>query len=94
MAGQHQRPGSLDPLVADFRNRAGEQPPQRSPVLTGGLPACRRRCPIWCAAFCKEITWSELHVGSRDVLTDAGFAEVSHPAPAASSCASTSDQTA
>jgi hypothetical protein len=29
----------------------------------------------------KEITWGELHVGSRDVLADAGFAEVSHPSP-------------
>ncbi|MFJ2829974.1 GNAT family N-acetyltransferase [Streptomyces sp. NPDC087263] len=29
----------------------------------------------------KEITWGELHVGSRDVFADAGFAEVSHPSP-------------
>ncbi|MEP6665812.1 MAG: GNAT family N-acetyltransferase [Nocardioidaceae bacterium] len=29
----------------------------------------------------KEITWAELHVGSRDVFADAGFAEVSHPSP-------------
>jgi GNAT superfamily N-acetyltransferase len=29
----------------------------------------------------KEITWGELHVGSRDVFVDAGFAEVSHPSP-------------
>jgi hypothetical protein len=27
----------------------------------------------------KEITWGELHVGSRSILVDAGFAEVSHP---------------
>lgn len=26
-----------------------------------------------------EITWGELHVGSRDVFADAGFVEVSHP---------------
>jgi GNAT superfamily N-acetyltransferase len=29
----------------------------------------------------KEITWGELHVGSRQVFADAGFAEVSHPSP-------------
>ncbi|WP_405726818.1 GNAT family N-acetyltransferase [Streptomyces sp. NBC_01537] len=29
----------------------------------------------------KEITWGELHVGSRDVFADAGFTEVSHPSP-------------
>jgi GNAT superfamily N-acetyltransferase len=29
----------------------------------------------------KEITWGELHVGSRDVFADAGFAEASHPSP-------------
>ena len=27
----------------------------------------------------KEITWSELHVGSRGIFADAGFTEVSHP---------------
>ena len=27
----------------------------------------------------KEITWGELHVGSRQVFAEAGFAEVSHP---------------
>jgi hypothetical protein len=27
----------------------------------------------------KEITWDELHVGSRSVFEAAGFAEVSHP---------------
>jgi hypothetical protein len=26
-----------------------------------------------------EITWGELHVGSRDVFADAGFAEVNKP---------------
>lgn len=29
----------------------------------------------------KEITWGELHVGSRDVFAHAGFTEVSHPSP-------------
>jgi hypothetical protein len=29
----------------------------------------------------KEITWGELHVGSRLVFAGAGFAEVSHPSP-------------
>jgi GNAT superfamily N-acetyltransferase len=29
----------------------------------------------------KEITWGELHVGSRQVFADAGFIEVSHPSP-------------
>ncbi|WP_369263351.1 N-acetyltransferase family protein [Streptomyces sp. R35] len=29
----------------------------------------------------KEITWGELHVGSREVFADAGFAEVSRPSP-------------
>jgi GNAT superfamily N-acetyltransferase len=29
----------------------------------------------------KEITWGELHVGSRNVFADAGFTEVSHPSP-------------
>ena len=29
----------------------------------------------------KEITWGELHVGSRQVFDDAGFTEVSHPSP-------------
>ncbi len=28
-----------------------------------------------------EITWGELHVGSRQVFADAGFTEVSHPSP-------------
>jgi GNAT superfamily N-acetyltransferase len=27
----------------------------------------------------KEITWDELHVGSRSIFADAGFTEVSHP---------------
>jgi GNAT superfamily N-acetyltransferase len=29
----------------------------------------------------KEITWGELHVGSRQVFADAGFTEVSRPSP-------------
>jgi GNAT superfamily N-acetyltransferase len=29
----------------------------------------------------KEITWGELHVGSRNAFADAGFTEVSHPSP-------------
>lgn len=29
----------------------------------------------------QEITWGELHVGSRNVFADAGFTEVSHPSP-------------
>ncbi len=29
----------------------------------------------------KEITWGELHVGSRQVFADAGFTEVSSPSP-------------
>jgi GNAT superfamily N-acetyltransferase len=29
----------------------------------------------------KDITWGELHVGSRGAFADAGFAEVSHPSP-------------
>jgi GNAT superfamily N-acetyltransferase len=29
----------------------------------------------------KEITWGELHVGSRNVFTDAGFTQVTHPSP-------------
>jgi GNAT superfamily N-acetyltransferase len=29
----------------------------------------------------KEITWGELHVGSRQVFADAGFTEVSQPSP-------------
>jgi GNAT superfamily N-acetyltransferase len=29
----------------------------------------------------KEITWGELHVGSRQVFADAGFTQVSHPSP-------------
>lgn len=29
----------------------------------------------------KEITWGELHVGSRNVFADAGFVEVSRPSP-------------
>lgn len=29
----------------------------------------------------REITWGELHVGSRQVFAEAGFAEVSHPSP-------------
>ncbi|WP_234865250.1 GNAT family N-acetyltransferase [Sinomonas albida] len=28
-----------------------------------------------------EITWGELHVGSRQVFDDAGFTEVAHPTP-------------
>ncbi|MEP6892952.1 MAG: GNAT family N-acetyltransferase [Gaiellaceae bacterium] len=27
----------------------------------------------------QEITWGELHVGSRSIFADAGFDEVSHP---------------
>ncbi|MGH3727186.1 MAG: GNAT family N-acetyltransferase [Micromonosporaceae bacterium] len=27
----------------------------------------------------KEITWGELHVGARQVFSDAGFTQVSHP---------------
>ena len=29
----------------------------------------------------REITWGELHVGSRSIFEAAGFAEVSHPTP-------------
>jgi GNAT superfamily N-acetyltransferase len=29
----------------------------------------------------KEVTWGELHVGSRSIFAAAGFAEVSHPTP-------------
>jgi GNAT superfamily N-acetyltransferase len=29
----------------------------------------------------REITWGELHVGSRSIFAAAGFAEVSHPTP-------------
>jgi GNAT superfamily N-acetyltransferase len=29
----------------------------------------------------KEITWGELHVGSRSIFAAAGFAQVSHPTP-------------
>jgi hypothetical protein len=29
----------------------------------------------------KEITWGELHVGSRDVFADAGFVQVARPTP-------------
>jgi GNAT superfamily N-acetyltransferase len=28
-----------------------------------------------------EITWGEVHVGSRSIFADAGFTEVSHPTP-------------
>jgi hypothetical protein len=27
----------------------------------------------------REITWGELHVGSRSIFADAGFTEASHP---------------
>jgi len=29
----------------------------------------------------KEITWGEMHVGSRQIFADAGFTQVSHPSP-------------
>ncbi|CAN5300552.1 hypothetical protein BH20ACT13_BH20ACT13_12980 [soil metagenome] len=29
----------------------------------------------------EEISWGELHVGSRSIFAAAGFAEVSHPTP-------------
>jgi len=29
----------------------------------------------------KEITWGELHVGSRQVFAEAGFTEVHRPSP-------------
>jgi GNAT superfamily N-acetyltransferase len=29
----------------------------------------------------EDITWGELHVGSRSIFADAGFEEVSHPTP-------------
>ena len=29
----------------------------------------------------QEITWGELHVGSRSIFAAAGFVEVSHPTP-------------
>jgi len=29
----------------------------------------------------QEVTWGELHVGSRSIFADAGFTEVSHPTP-------------
>jgi len=29
----------------------------------------------------QEISWGELHVGSRSIFAAAGFAEVSHPTP-------------
>ena len=27
----------------------------------------------------QDITWGEMHVGSRSIFADAGFQEVSHP---------------
>jgi hypothetical protein len=38
----------------------------------------------------QEISWGELHVGSRSIFAAAGFTEVSRPTFAGSSCASTS----
>jgi hypothetical protein len=46
------------------------RPATRSPCARG-LPADHRAG--------QEITWGELHVGSRSIFVDARFAEVSHP---------------
>jgi hypothetical protein len=27
----------------------------------------------------RDVTWGELHVGSRSIFVDAGFTEVTHP---------------
>ena len=29
----------------------------------------------------QEITWGEVHVGSRSIFADAGFTQVAHPTP-------------
>jgi hypothetical protein len=29
----------------------------------------------------QDVTWDELHVGSRSIFAEAGFTEVSHPTP-------------
>ena len=59
--------------------------------MTSGLVAYLNGEPAgWCAAAPrtaypritqpgKEITWGELHVGSRNVFDEAGFTEVTRP---------------
>ena len=29
----------------------------------------------------QDVTWGDLHVGSRGIFADAGFEEVAHPTP-------------
>ena len=57
---------ALAHATVDFARRRGARALEGYPMLT--QPG-------------QEITWGELHVGSRSVFEDAGFAEVSHPTP-------------
>jgi GNAT superfamily N-acetyltransferase len=57
---------ALAAATIDFARERGARALESYPMLT--VPG-------------KEITWGELHVGSRQVFADAGFTEVSHPSP-------------
>lgn len=57
---------ALAAATIDFAREAGARALEAYPMIT--TPG-------------KEITWGELHVGSRQVFADAGFTEVSHPSP-------------
>ncbi|MGC1215781.1 MAG: hypothetical protein WA890_31555 [Micromonospora sp.] len=56
--------GALAAAAVDFAGERGARAIEGYPMLT--LPG-------------QQITWGELYVGSRSVVEDAGFAEVSRP---------------
>ena len=57
---------ALARAAVDFARQGGARALEGYPMIT---PAGQ------------EIQWGELHVGSRGIFADAGFAEVSHPTP-------------
>lgn len=58
--------GALAAATIDFARRGGARVLEAYPMATHAG---------------EEITWGELHVGSRSVFADAGFEEVGHPTP-------------
>jgi hypothetical protein len=70
--------GLLGRPAGDLRHRRLSRQVLLPALQDAGLPLELHERPTQPG---KEITWGELHVGSRQVFADAGFTEVSHPSP-------------
>jgi hypothetical protein len=63
-SGSASRPTAVTRATVDFARERGARALEGYPMIT--QPG-------------QEITWGELHIGSRSIFAAAGFAEVSHP---------------